>query len=324
MVDAGTSIDFPVELPVVRAGSDWLARAGDVELRLTNLSKVFWPEAGYTKGDVVTYYFNVALSLLPHVIDKPMVLKRQPDGVEGPYFYEKDAPSYTPEWIPRLDVAARTEDRVIRFAAVRDVAHVLWLANVGCIELHPTHARGPEQTHPDFAFFDLDPFRPAAFDVARSVATLFKQALDHLGLTSFPKTSGGTGIHIYVPLDRTSTFEEVREFAQRLCGIVHSADPSATTFEWDIGKRAGKVFLDANMNRSMASAAAPYSLRARWGAPVSMPFSWDELETIDPNDFTIETAVSRVHESGDLFAGVVEEPQSLKVAAHELGIGERR
>jgi len=321
MDEAGATIEFPVRLAVVRSGDAWLARAGDVELRLTNLTKVFWPEAGYTKGDVITYYFNVALSLLPHVTDKPVVLKRQPDGVEGPYFYEKDAPSYTPEWVPRLNVTARTEDRVIRFATVRDVSHLLWLANVGCIELHPTHARGPEQTHPDFAFFDLDPFQPAAFDEARAVAGLVKQALDHLGLESFPKTSGGTGIHIYVPLDGTSTFEEVREFAQRLCGIVHSADRSATTFEWDIGKRAGKVFLDANMNRSLASAAAPYSLRSKWGAPVSMPFSWDELETIDPERFTIETAARVVHERGDVFVGVVEERQSLKSAARELGIG---
>jgi len=321
--DDGTTIDFPVELPLARLGSDWIAKAGDIELRLTNLSKVFWPEGGYTKGDVVSYYFNVGLTVLPHIADKPMVLKRQPDGVEGPYFYEKDAPSYTPDWVPRLDVAARTEERVINFATAREVAHLLWLANVGCIELHPTHARGPQQTHPDFVFFDLDPFRPASFDEARSVAALFKEALDHLGLRSYPKTSGGTGIHIYVPLDGTSTFEEAREFAQRICRMVHSADPGATTFEWDIGKRAGKVFLDANMNRSMASAAAPYSLRSKWGAPVSMPFDWAELETISPEEFTIETAVQRLGELGDLFAGVVEQPQSLQSAARDLRIGER-
>lgn len=192
MDDAGATIDFPIPLPVSRVGETaWVARAGEIELRLTNLSKVFWPETGYTKGDVITYYFNVALELLPHIDNRPMVLKRQPDGVAGPYFYEKDAPSYTPSRIPRLEVAARTEDRIIRFATVREVAHLLWLANVGCIELHPTHARGPDQAHPDFVFFDLDPFRPASFEDVRRVALLFKTALDHLGLYSFPKTSGG-------------------------------------------------------------------------------------------------------------------------------------
>lgn len=165
---------------------------------------------------------------------------------------------------------------------------------------------------------------PAAFDEARRVAHLFKTALDHLNLASYPKTSGGTGLHIYVPLDGSTSFEDVRRFAQAICRMVHDADAEATTFEWEIDKRAGKVFLDANMNRSLASAAAPYSLRSRWDAPVAMPCSWDELDEISPSDFTIATGVHRIVETGDVFEDVVADGQDLRPALRDLGLRESR
>lgn len=319
--DSPTTIDFPVGIPTVRHGDHWIARTGDTELRLSNLTKVFWPETGYTKGDLLTYYFNVALTLLPHVFDRPLTLKRMPDGVAGPYFYAKDAPSYTPRWMPILAIEAETEERTIRFLTVRDVASLLWVANLGCIELHPHHTRGPTQENPTYAVFDLDPFPPAGLDEAKETASFVKLLLDRLGLISYAKTSGATGIQVYVPLDGTHTYDEARAFVAALCEMIQRAAPQTTTVEWEVSKRAGKVFLDANMNRAGASLAAAYSVRARLNAPVSTAFEWSELDQVDPEDFTIATVLGRISERGDAFAGVATGPgQSLCEAMKELGV----
>lgn len=290
----------------MRHGDHWIARAGDRELRLSNLTKVFWPENGYTKGDLLTYYFNISPTMLPHVAERPLTLKRMPEGVGALYFYEKDVPSYTPEWMPTLEIEAETQDRTIRFATVTDVASLLWLANIGCIELHPHFTKGTQQTHPTYAVFDLDPFPPAGLDEVRNVASHLKVVLDRLGLSSYPKTSGATGLQIYVPLDGKHTYAEVRGFVGVLCGMVHQADPDTTTMEWEIAKRAGKVFLDANMNRAGASLASAYSLRPKEDAPVSLPFEWGELDDIDPYQFTIATVFDRITEAGDPFLGLAE------------------
>jgi bifunctional non-homologous end joining protein LigD len=315
--DPPTTVDFPVPLPAVRRGDHWYARSGDIGLRLSNLDKVFWPENGYTKGDLLTYYFNVSQTILPHVANRPLTLKRMPDGVQGAYFYAKDAPSYTPEWMPVLE--AQGEERMIRFVTVTDLASLLWVVNLGCIELHPHHTRGPRQEHPTYAVFDLDPFPPAGINETKTVARLVKVSLDRLGLASYPKTSGKTGIQVYVPLDGTSTYEEVRGFVSAVCELIHRADPELTTMEWDVGRRAGKVFLDSKMNRAGASLAAPYSVRAEWGAPVSMPFAWAELDAIEPHEHTLATALATIE--GDPFAPVAAGPgHSLSDSFAALGL----
>ncbi len=320
--ETGTTIGFPVELPAVRRGDEWIARAGDIELRLTNLTKVFWPEDGYTKGDLVTYYFNVALTLLPHVEARPLTLRRTPEGINGPYWYEKDAPTYTPEWVDILAIEADTQDRTIRFVTVRDVASLLWVANIGCIELHPHHTRGPQQDFPTYAVFDLDPFPPAGMDEVKEAARLVKVSLDRLGLRSYPKTSGALGMQVYVPLDETDHYDDVRAFVTEVCRLIHRAAPELTTLEWEVSKRAGKVFLDANMNRAGASFSAPYSVRAKWGAPVSMPFTWDELDSVEANQFTLANAVDVVLGRDDPFAEVARgHGQSLRDARAAVGLG---
>lgn len=316
--DVPVTIDFPVPLPAERRGNHWFARAGEIDLRLSNLDKVFWPETGYTKGDLLTYYFNASETILPHVDNRPLTLRRMPDGVQGAYFYAKDAPSYTPDWMPRLD--AQGEERVIRFLTVTDVASLLWVVNLGCIELHPHHTRGPHQEHPTYAVFDLDPFAPAGIDETKAVASLVKLSLDRIGLLSYPKTSGVTGIQVYVPLDGRSTYEEVRRFVTALCEVINRADPASTTMEWDVGARTGKVFLDAKMNRPGASLAAPYSVRAKWAAPVSMPFEWDELHAVQPTQHTLATALGRIAAAGDPFAPVAGPGQSLAEALVALGL----
>jgi bifunctional non-homologous end joining protein LigD len=250
-----TTISFPLDLPVVKRGDHWYAKAGERELRLSNLDKVFWPENGYTKGDLLTYYFNISPVMLPHLYERPLTLKRMPNGVVGQYFYEKNAPKHKPEWIPTIPVRSESENKWINYMAVCDVAHMLWIANLGCIEFHPLHAKGSDQRFPDYAFFDLDPFQPAGYDEVKHVASLIKVLLDNLGLRCYPKTSGATGMQIFVPLDRTVDYDHVRGFVGALSDLVHKADPDTTTLEWEVKNRTGKVFLDVNMNREGANIA---------------------------------------------------------------------
>jgi bifunctional non-homologous end joining protein LigD len=319
------TIKSPVDLPVVKKGQHWIARAGDRELRLSNLDKVFWPDDGYTKGDLLTYYFNISSVMLPHLIDRPLTLKRMPDGIKGPYFYEKNAPIHTPEWMPRIPVLAEGDTKTINFLTVRDVAHVLWVVNLGAIEFHPLHGRGSNQKYPSYAFFDLDPFEPAGYEEVKHVATLIKVVLDRLDLRSYPKTSGATGMQIMVPLDERTGYDEVRGFVGAVSDLVHEAEPTVTTLEWEVSRRSGKVFMDVNMNREGANIAAAYSVRPEPGATVSAPFTWDELDDIDPRNFSIETMFDRVAEVGDPFLPVAEGPgQSIAAAIETLDAKPRK
>ena len=316
-VPAPTTISFPVELPAVRRGEHWYARAGERELRLSNLEKVYWPQEGFTKGDLVTYYFNISPMMLPHLLDRPLTLKRMPNGITSPFFYEKNAPVHTPEWMPIIPVPS--EGKMIRYLAVCDVAHMLWIANLGCIEFHPLHARSQDQAHPTYAFFDLDPFEPAGWEEVRHVAGLIRLVLERLGMRSYPKTSGATGMQIMVPLEPVHDYETVRRFVGGVAALVHAADPDTTTMEWEIPRRAGKVFLDVNMNREGANIAAAYSVRPEPGATVSTPFEWDELDEVEPRLYTMATVFERVAEAGDPFLPVATGPgQSLDRALEEL------
>jgi bifunctional non-homologous end joining protein LigD len=310
------TVDFPVPLPVVQRGEHWYARAGDRELKLSNLDKVFWPEEGYTKGDLLGYYFNVSQVILPHLADRPLTLKRMPNGVAGDYFYEKNAPNHTPDWMPTIPV--RAEGKTINFLTVNDVAELLWVVNLGCIEFHPLHHRGADQEHPTYAFFDLDPFEPAGWQEVAHVASLVEVVLDRLGLTGYPKTSGATGMQIMVPLDGTVSYDEVRGFVGAISDLVHAADPETTTLEWEVSKRTGKVFLDVNMNREGANIASAYSVRPEPGAPVSAPLEWDEIADIDPADLTMTTIFERIESLGDPFAPVQTEVQSIAAAIKDL------
>ncbi len=286
---------------------------------------MFWPEHGYTKGDLLTYYFNISPYMIPHLQERPLTMKRMPNGIHGDFFYEKNAPVHTPEWMPRLPVRAEGDTKTINYLVANDVAEMLWVANLGCIEFHPLHARGEDQLHPTYAFFDLDPFEPAGYDEVRHVAKLIKVVLDQLGLESYPKWSGATGMQIMLPLDRSHTYDEVRGVIGTISDLVHAADKQATTLEWEVKRRTGKVFLDVNMNRQGANIAAAYSVRPEIGAPVSTPVTWDEIDELDPSDYNIETIFDRLAEVGDLFLPVAEGPgQSLDDAIENLGATPRK
>ena len=317
---AFTTISFPVDLPVAPHRDKWVARAGDKELKLSNLDKLYWPTEGFTKGDLLTYYFNISQTMLPHIVERPLTLKRMPEGVDGPFFYEKNAPEYAPDWLPKIPVYTAGEGKVINFMSVHDVADMLWIANMGCIEFHPLHARGPEQKYPDYAFFDLDPFEPATYDDVKHVAALIKTVLDKFDLPTYPKTSGATGMQIMIPLDGTDDYDHVRGFVGAISDLIHEADPETTTLEWEVSKRTGKVFLDVNMNREGANIAAAYSVRPEPGGTVSTPFSWDEIDDIYPELFTMATIFDRIAEVGDPFLPVAEGPRhSLAEGFEALG-----
>lgn len=314
-----TTIDFPLHLPAERKGEHWHARAGDKQLRLSNLDKIYWPDEGFTKGDLLTYYFNVSPTMLPHLADRPLTLKRMPNGVTGEFFYEKNAPAHTPRWMTTVPVRAESENKTINFLTVCDVADMLYVANLGCIEFHPLHTRSGDQKHPTYAFFDLDPFEPATFDDVKHVALLIKVVLDELGLSSYPKTTGATGMVVMVPIDGTTDYDWVRGFVGGVSDLVHAADPEHTTQEWEIPKRKGKVFLDVNMNREGANIAAAYSVRPEPGGTVSAPFDWDEIDDIYPENFTMATMFDRIAEVGDPFLPLATGPgQNLDAALKKL------
>jgi DNA ligase D-like protein (predicted ligase)/DNA ligase D-like protein (predicted polymerase)/DNA ligase D-like protein (predicted 3'-phosphoesterase) len=291
------------------------------ELRLSNLDKTFWPDEGYTKGDLVAYYFNVAELILPHLRERPLTMKRMPDGVAGDFFYEKTAPSHTPDWVNRCPVESEdSREGVIGYLTVDDLSTLLYVANLGCIEMHPLHSRCGSVAQPDYLFFDLDPMG-ASFEDVLAVSLHVNAALGALGLTGYPKTSGATGVQIYVPVEPGYSYEQVRDFVGTVGRMIERADRDRVTMAWKIERRTGKVFVDHNMNRSGANISAVYSLRPEAGATVSTPLSWDEVEAgVTPQDFRIDNVFERLARVGDLFEGVRTTPQDLTHALEAVGM----
>jgi bifunctional non-homologous end joining protein LigD len=313
-------LPFPTPLPARRAGEAWLLEAAGRELRLSNLNKLYWPDDGFTKGDLLAYYWNVAELILPHLRDRPLTMKRMPDGLAGQPFYEKQVPAHAPDWLPTAAVPSEDDTRVVEFVVVQDLASLLYVVNLGCIEMHPLHARAGSLDRPDYAFFDLDPFEPYTYADVRTVAKLVKVVLDGLGLRGYPKTSGATGMQVFVPLDGTHTHADARELVERVGRLVVRAYPEKATMAWPLAERAGKIFIDHQMNRPGANIASVYSLRPLPRAPVSTSLDWEELdEDLEPDDFRIDNVWERFA-AGDRFAPVLTDKQSLAGAMEALGL----
>jgi bifunctional non-homologous end joining protein LigD len=291
------------------------------ELRFSNVDKPFWPEEGITKGDLISYYRDAAEVLVPHLRGRPFTMKRYPDGWQGKHFFQKNAPSHMPAWIERAPFPASTregERRIVDYAVVNDDLALLWMANMGCIDLHTWASRVDRPDRPDWVMFDLDPSEGSGFPEVIEVALLVKETLDLLELESYPKTSGSRGIHVLVPIARRHSFEEAREFAGIVAGALARAHPGLATTEWTKQKRRG-VLVDANQNGPGKTNATVYSVRPRAGAPVSTPLRWDEVASgLDPATFTMDAVLDRVARQGDLAAGVLGGKQSLKSALKAL------
>jgi bifunctional non-homologous end joining protein LigD len=291
---------------------------GNRELKLSNLDKVFFPKEGITKGDLLEYYRAIAPVLVPHLKDRPFTMVRWPDGVEAGRFFQKDAPSHTPEWIETFRGLVSTREsprkrRWINFPLVNDELALLWMVNMGCIDMNAWYSRVDKPDRPDFVLFDLDPSPDVGFAETVRVALLVKQALDAFGLVGFPKTSSAEGMHVLVPVERRYTYDDTREFAEIVAGAIARTHRGLATTEWTKSKRRG-VLIDANQNGEGKTIASVYSVRPRLGAPVSTPLRWDEVnEGLDPLVFTMEAVLERVRKHGDLFAGVLTTKQRLKL-----------
>ena len=298
-------------------------RKGMRELRLSNLDKPFWPDEGITKGDLLQYYQAVADVLVPHLKDRPFTMRRYPDGANGKAFFQKDAPKHMPEWIPRFRALVSTRDKArekkwVEFPLVNDELALLWMVNMGCIDMNTWYSRIDKPDRPDFVLFDLDPTPEVPWSQTVEVALILKQLLDALELESFPKTSGGKGFHVLVPIDRRSTYEDTRRFAEHVAGAIARTHPKLATTEWSKAKRRG-VLIDANQNGEGKTIASAYSVRPKPGAPVSTPLTWDEVnDRLNPSIYTMAVVLERVRQHGDLYAGVLTTRQSLSKALKRL------
>jgi bifunctional non-homologous end joining protein LigD len=272
------------------------------EVRVTNLGKVFWAERGFTKGDLLQYYADVASVLLPHVRDRAMVMKRYPHGAGGAFFFMKRAPSPRPEWIEtcRID---HGHGNVIDFPMVQDRAALLWVVNLGCIDLNQWYARCDDIDRPDYLHFDLDPGAGATFDKVRETSLVVKDALDALKMPSVVKTTGSKGLHVYVPIVRGPVQKQVWTFAKALAQELASRHPALITAEYRVAKRPrGRVLVDYNQNRWGSTLASIYSVRPRPEASVSTPVTWKEVERgLRIEDFTIANVPARIAKLGDLW-----------------------
>jgi len=313
----GIRDDVPVERPPIAEE----IRKGRRTLRLSNLDKPFWPDEGITKGELLAYYRDVSKALVPHLRKRPFTMKRYPDGWQGKSFFQKQAPSHIPDWIETAAFPASTregEKKVIDYALVDDELALLWMVNMGCIDMHTWASRADRPERPDWVMFDLDPSEGATFEDVVEVALLVRETLDVLGLESVPKTSGSRGIHVLVPIARRHAFDEVREFAGIVAGALARAHPGLVTTEWTRAKRRG-VLVDANQNGPGKTTASVYSVRPRAGAPVSTPLRWDEVVSgLDIQSFTMDVVLERVRRDGDLFARVLGGGQSLGAALHAV------
>jgi len=309
----GIRDDVPVERPPIAEE----IRKGRRTLRLSNLDKPFWPDEGITKGELLAYYRDVSKALVPHLRKRPFTMKRYPDGWQGKSFFQKQAPSHIPDWIETAAFPASTregEKKVIDYALVDDELALLWMVNMGCIDMHTWASRADRPERPDWVMFDLDPSEGATFEDVVEVALLVRETLDVLGLESVPKTSGSRGIHVLVPIARRHAFDEVREFAGIVAGALARAHPGLVTTEWTRAKRRG-VLVDANQNGPGKTTASVYSVRPRAGASVSTPLRWDEVVSgLDIQSFTMDVVLERVRRDGDLFARVLDGGQSLGAA----------
>lgn len=308
------------ELPVPVATAPAAAPAPTLPTRATisNPQKVFWPDDGITKGDLVAYYESVAPQLLPYLRDRPLVLTRYPDGISGKSFYQKDAPSSTPSWIRTVRIRAEEVQRDIDYLVVDDVEALRWVVNLGTIPVHLWGSRVRTLEQPDWLVLDLDPKR-APFAHVVTVALSLKRILDGLDVPSYVKTSGKTGLHIFVPLGARYSYHETRGFAQLLATLGVEAEPRIATVARPLHARGGKVYIDWGQNGRGQTVVAPFSVRPLPGAPISCPLTWDEVTPqLDPMRFTIKTARTRLETVGDPMAAVLREGIDMAAALAKL------
>jgi len=278
---------------------------GGNEIRFTNLSKVFWPKEGYTKRDMINYYYQVAPYILPYMKDRPQTLNRHPHGITGESFYQKDVKGKAPSWIETFPYFSHREQKEKEFLLCTNEASLLYIASLGCIEMNPWSSTAKNPDNPDWCIIDLDPDKNS-FDQVILAARVTKEILDAIDVDAYCKTSGSTGLHIYIPLGAKYSYEDSKEFGRRIAKIVHAELPHFTSIERKTAHRGGNMYIDFLQNRPQATVAAPYSLRPKPGATVSAPLHWEEVKKgLKLTDFNLRNIPARLKSEGDLFKGVL-------------------
>jgi bifunctional non-homologous end joining protein LigD len=296
------------------------------QIKLSNLEKVLYPQAGFTKGQVIDYYVRIAPVLLPHLADRALTLKRYPNGVEGMFFYEKNCPTYRPSWMKTAKVWSEGNNRFMYYCVVADLPTLVWLANLADLELHTSLSRAPETNRPTVIAFDLDPGAPANIVQCCQVGFWVRDIFEQFGLQAFAKTSGSKGLQVYVPLNTAVTYEQTKPFAKAIAQLLEERHSDQVVSDMKKALRVNKVFVDWSQNDDYKTTVNVYSLRAKDQPTVSTPISWKEVENClkkaDPAllVFTSDQVLQRVEKFGDLFEPVLKLKQKLPPLA-ALGQG---
>jgi len=276
------------------------------EVRLTNLRKLFWPERNITKGNLIQYYADVADVLLPHIRDRAMVMRRYPNGAAGSQFFMKEAPSPRPAWIRTCPIS-HNGDKVVNFPVIDDLASLLWVINLGCIDLNQWYARCDDYDRPDYVHFDLDPSEGTSFELVRECGLIVRDALESLGMKPYVKTTGSRGLHVYVPIVREPTQDTVLTFAKTLATELASRNPTLMTLDYRVARRPrNRVLVDYKQNAWGQTLASIYSVRPKPFATVSTPLTWQEVERgARIEDFRLDNVRQRITRVGDLWKGLL-------------------
>jgi bifunctional non-homologous end joining protein LigD len=289
---------------------------GGTKVDVTNLDKIFYPKAGFTKGDVIDYYVRISSVLLPHLKERPITLKRYPDGVEGFYFYEKKCPDHRPEWVKTTKVA-KSEGGDINYCVINDLPSLIWAANLADLELHTFLHKAPSIRRPTALAFDLDPGPPADIVLCCQVGLWLKALFDALKMESFAKTSGSKGLQVYVPINGPVTYDKTKAFSHAIAELLESQSPEAVVSNMQKSRRPGKVLVDWSQNDDHKTTVNVYSLRAKEYPSVSTPVTWEEVEAVVRTknatslQFVSKEVLKRVEKAGDLFAPVLSLKQKL-------------
>jgi bifunctional non-homologous end joining protein LigD len=298
-------------LEEIRKEGNW--EVGGHTIPLTNLDKVLFPEAGFTKRDLIRYYVTIAPVMLPYLRDRALNLWRWPDGVTGGHFWQKQIPSYAPDWISRWDYPEAGSTESHTYLVADQVATMAWLANHATIDMHPWTSRIDAYRTPTYALIDIDPGAKTTFDEILTLARLYRAALEHLKVKAWPKVTGKRGIQIWVPVKRIYSFEDTRRWVEAVSRAVGAAVPTLVSWEWTKSSRSGRARLDFTQNAVNKTLVAPYAVRPVANAAVSAPITWDELDDpeLRPDRWNIKTILDRVRDEGDVFAPVLQTEQEL-------------
>jgi bifunctional non-homologous end joining protein LigD len=324
MEDKGLEHHFPakasnmvVEVGVSMAKKESVIEVEGRQIKLSNLDKVLYPKAGFTKGQVIDYYVRIAPVLLPHLADRALTLKRYPNGVDGMHFYEKNCPSYRPQWMKTARVWSEGNNRYMDYCVVADLPTLVWLGNLADLELHTSLSRAPETQRPTVIAFDLDPGAPATIVQCCQVGLWVREIFEQFGLQAFAKTSGSKGLQVYVPLNTAVTYEQTKPFAKAIARLLEERHPDLVVSDMKKALRVNKVFVDWSQNDDYKTTVNVYSLRAKDHPTVSTPVTWNEVENClkkgDPEllVFTSDKVLERAEKSGDLFEPVLKLKQKL-------------